>query len=170
MKKKKGAVLIVVLILLMALFVMGMTILGMKSTQAKNSRMMMHSVISKYVAESGMEDARIKLQKDLDFPPIDGRQTTSFTYNEPLSFPGDNNSVGSYTVTVDVSRCNPDDPNYDQTIIINSKGEIKDGFGKVVSTHLITGILDASITDRNGNGSLNPFLYQYIDWQDHGNI
>jgi type II secretory pathway pseudopilin PulG len=52
------------------------------------------------LAESGLEDARIKLEKDPGFPPRGGPEQQTFTYTEEIRSTS-GQPVGSYTVTVD---------------------------------------------------------------------
>ncbi|MGV8119039.1 MAG: hypothetical protein AB2L14_04660 [Candidatus Xenobiia bacterium LiM19] len=166
----QGSVIILILLLLVLMFIMGMTILGMKATQAKSSVLMKQALAVKQVALSGIEDARLKLLKDIDFPPRGGTDDTLYSYSEILQFPGDSEPVGEYTVTVDSSCNEPEKPSrYDRKVIITSVGVIRDPSGNVTAQHKITAILDTSETSRSGLGD-NPYLYRVIDLRDCGNI
>lgn len=167
-KKRKGSVLIIVLILMMLLFVMGMTILSIRSSQATGVAMMKYSTMAKYIAEAGMEDARVKFTKDIRFPPKGTQGDYLFSYTEALRYPGDP-PIGEYTVNIDTSTNDAKNANYDQKFLVTSIGIARDPYGNVVSRYRITAILDASLTKRGGSGQ-NPTLYQYIDWQDHGSL
>ncbi len=169
-KKQKGSILVVTLILLIILFTMGMTILGMKSTQAKSSLMMTHSAMTKYIAEAGMEDARVKLLKDVDFPPKAEINDHLFSYSEELRYPGDSKSIGQYTVTIDTSKNDPSDSTqHDQTITVISEGVMRDSNGNIIARHKISAILDTSPAIRGGTAD-NPYIYRYIDRRDYGNL
>lgn len=166
----QGSVIILVLLLLVLMFTMGMTILGMKVTQAKSSVMMKQALVARQVALSGIEDARLKLLKDIDFPPRGGYDDTIYSYSECLQFPGDSEPVGEYTVTVDSSCNEPENSTrYDRKVIVTSFGVIRDRNGNVTARHKITAIVDTSEIKRTGSGE-NPYLYRIIDLRDCGNI
>jgi len=159
----RGSILIIVLILLMLMFVMGLTILGMKSTEAKSTLYMKHAVMAKQIAISGMEDARVKLAKDMDFlPPKLHVSDNTMSYTETLTYPGDPFPAGEYNVTIDRSG-------RDSTIKVTSVGISRDASGNILGRSKITALLDLSTTHRFGTGT-NPFYYKYTDWQDLGNI
>jgi hypothetical protein len=163
----RGSVLIVVLILLMVLFIMGMTLLGIKSTQAKSAMLMKYAVVARYIAEAGMEDARIKLIKDLDFPPRSSGSEHLFTYEEELQYPGDS-VIGEFVVTIDTSRNDPALSSlYDSTILVTSMGIVKDERGNTRARHRIKATMDTSPVNRYGPGA-NPCRYKFVEWQDHG--
>ena len=166
--RERGSVLILVLILLMILFVMGMTLLSIRSTQATGVAMMKYGMVAKYIAEAGMEDARVKFTKDLKFPPGGSQGDYFFSYTESLKYTGDR-VLGEYTVTIDTSRNVPGTPNYDRSVLVTSVGISRDPNGNIMARHKISALLDASLQKRGGSGE-NPNLYQYIDWQDQGSL
>jgi Tfp pilus assembly protein PilX len=169
-RSQHGSVIILVLLLLVLMFTMGMTILGMKMTQARSSMMMKQALIAKQIAISGIEDARLKLLKDIDFPPRGGNDDVLYSYSEILQFPGDSEPVGEFTVTVDSSCNEPEKPsNYDRKVTITSVGIMKDKAGQVAARHRITAILDTSAKSRCGPSD-NPYLYRIVDMRDCGNI
>jgi len=166
---RRGAILAVVMLLLIVLFVMGMTLLSVKNTQAKSSMMMRFGKMAKYIALAGMENARVKLMKDLDFPPEDIIEDHCFTYAEELQFPDGSPSAGYYVVTVDATRNDPKEDSFDRTIRVTAVGVATERDGSIVASHRITAVLDASVTTR-GSTALNPFRYQFVEWQEHGTL
>jgi hypothetical protein len=159
--------LVVTLIILMIMFVMGMTLLSIKNVQARSSLMMRYGKVAKYIAMAGMENARVKLLKDIDFPPIDIVENQCFTYSEEVRYPGDSAAVGYFVVTVDVSRNDPKNDLFDRTIRVTSVGTAKEADGTVLSSYRISALMDAAVESRSGTG-LNPSRFQFIEWQDYG--
>lgn len=166
-KPRSGSVLIIVLILLTVVFIMGMTMLTMRVAQTKSSVMMKYAVMAKYLAEAGMEDARMKLLKDYDFPPsyTGGRK---FSYTEALQYPGDPSPIGEYKVTIDASRNAPGDEYSDHTIYVTAFGIIKDRDGKELACHQVSAVFDTAPKDRKEATQDNPHRFKYIEWQDQG--
>ena len=168
--RNRGAVLIAVLILLVLILVMGMAILNVKSTQAKSSLLMRYSKMAKLIAQAGMEDARVKLCKDMDFPPQPTRDEYCFSYSETLQYPGDSAPAGQYVVTIDLYRNDPALPgSYDQTLLVTSEGIVTNPDGSVAARHRISAVFDTAQLER-GSINTNPYRYKFIDWRDHGNL
>jgi len=169
-RRRKGSVLIIVLLLLSILFIMGMAMLGIKATQARSSVLMKNSLIARQLALSGMEDARVKLCKDMNFPPRGSLRDFLFSYSEKLQYPGDSMPAGEYEVTIDTSWNEPaNSADYDQKILVISVGIVRDTAGSITARHRMSAFLDTSEILRGG-AAANPYLYQYIDWQDHGGL
>jgi len=61
---------------------------------------------AKALAQAGMEDARVKIERDLDFPPQRSEDQSKFSYRETLT---DSTGVnlGSYVVTIDLAHAGP---------------------------------------------------------------
>jgi hypothetical protein len=54
------------------------------------------------LAEAGLEDARVKLNKDADFPPFGSEDQRVFSYVEPVFSLDGVTPLGSYEVIVDM--------------------------------------------------------------------
>jgi len=149
---------------------MGMAMLEMRATQARCSVLMKNGIIARQLAVAGMEDARVKLCKDMNFPPRGSIGDFVFSYSEKLQYPGDTAPIGEYEVTVDISRNEPaNSADYDQKIRVCSIGLVRDDAGEIIARRSITAYLDTARLERGGTAA-NPYLYQFIDWQDHGGL
>ena len=111
--RRRGALLIVALLVLGVALVAGM---GLMTSQVSNYRGV-HSAedaaMALCLAQSGLEDARLKLERDPLFPPRgDGnlmdqdsgdkpQEQTLFTYSEDILVNG--SRIGSYRVSIDTS-------------------------------------------------------------------
>jgi hypothetical protein len=98
--KRRGSVLVGVLLILLVLLVGGLALSTRQKERYKGAVAESLSLQALCLAESGWEDARVKLDKDPLFPPPGGLEQPTFTYTEQVNDP-DGNRVGSYTVTVD---------------------------------------------------------------------
>ena len=59
------------------------------------------------LAEAGLEDARVKLNKDADFPPFGSEDQLIYSYIEPVFDLDGTTPLGSYEVIVDMRRREP---------------------------------------------------------------
>ncbi|MFN8608948.1 MAG: hypothetical protein U0931_15550 [Vulcanimicrobiota bacterium] len=105
-----------ILLLLAVLLVTGLAFLGSCVLENQASAAAIYSQQALALAEAGMEDARLKLQKDLLFPPGSEDQMI-FSYVEELPSPV-SALAGSYQVTIDKSHR---DPPY-QVIVVTACG------------------------------------------------
>ncbi len=169
-KRVQGSVLIIVLLLIMVLFLMGMTMLGIKSTQAKSAVMTRYSIIAREIAIAGIEDARVKLTKDIDFPPGECAYGAPFSYCETLQYCDTEAPVGEYLVNVDFQKNDPTQySSFDNTIKVTSVGTARGPNNSIMARYRISALLDTRKKNRFGAGA-NPRRYKYIEWQDHGSL
>lgn len=98
MKRRRGSLYIVVLLVTGLLLILGMAYLGTQGPEMQASLEAVSTAQAYQMARAGVEDAVCKLSKDKVFPPPGGLEQQTFTYGEQL---GD---IGSYRVKVDVSR------------------------------------------------------------------
>lgn len=101
LRQRRGVLLIVAMLVLSLLLILGM---GLMSSQQARYRAAVHSVDSAQalcLAEAGLEDVRVKLEKDRAFPPEAADDQSSFSYSETMS--GAGQELGSYYVEIDWS-------------------------------------------------------------------
>ncbi|MFN8608218.1 MAG: hypothetical protein U0931_11850 [Vulcanimicrobiota bacterium] len=157
---KRAFSLPVVLMLSLVLLLLGLGFLNKRVSQYKGAYQTTYSVMALQLARAGLEDARIKLEKDLDFPPQAGLDQKAFSYTEIL-LPGEE----SYTVTVDLSlREAPF-----KVLRITSIGTSGPMTGPRARRKL-TAEFDISPTLRSDPTSANPDFYQMVNWQDLGSL
>lgn len=100
MKLRRGFLLVSALLITLILLTLGLTFLGKRSVQYRRVAAAEASAQARALAESGLEDALLKLRRDLEFPPVRQDQS-SFTYTEEVNF--DSQRLGGYQVTIDAS-------------------------------------------------------------------
>lgn len=109
MKVRRGFVLVFSLLLLLLLTLGGMILLGQRAAQYKAAALAPRTALARALAQAGLEDARVKLEKDLNFPPPGDNKQTLFRYDEAVR-DLDGVLVGHYEVTVDSRHAVPDQP------------------------------------------------------------
>ncbi|MEW6278397.1 MAG: hypothetical protein AB1758_07250 [Candidatus Eremiobacterota bacterium] len=90
------------LLLLILLLVLGFAQLNARVAQYRAAREATSSVQALALAEAGLEDARVKLDRDADFPPRGAVDQLVFSYQEDVFDLDNATRVGSYVVTVDL--------------------------------------------------------------------
>lgn len=98
---RRGSLLIMVLLLLGILFALGLGFLSSRVSRYRASASSRAAVQAEALAYAGLEDARVKLNRDHSFPPAGAEEQPSFTFSEELA-DFDGQPAGYYLVTVDV--------------------------------------------------------------------
>lgn len=158
---KKAFVLPMVLMLCLILLVIGLSFLGARSLEYGSTPKYRQHARAQALAEAGMEDARVKLEKDQFFPPSGGYGQESFTYSEDVTDPDDGSMVGSYTVSIDISR-RSQPFQIVRVLSIGTGGTRADPSGR----YRIYAEMDVCPTDRNNSALPNPKLCRWLDWRE----
>ena len=99
-RAKRAIALATVLLMLAVLMTLALAVLTSKVMQYRGAVLTAEAALAQSLAEAGLEDARIKLSKDLAFPPLEASpQAVFFSYSEEVT-DFDGNRVGSYTVYI----------------------------------------------------------------------
>ncbi|MBX3169339.1 MAG: hypothetical protein KF760_18205 [Candidatus Eremiobacteraeota bacterium] len=112
------------------------------------------------LAEVGVEDARCKLQRDIDFPPAGSEEQTEYAYAETYMDPITRVRAGSYTVVLDQTHAKA--PYF--VLVVRSTGSASNGDIDVIKT--IVAELDVSPKDRDDPTKDNPHYLQVLNWQE----
>lgn len=96
--------LIVALLACLLMFILGLGFLSKRSLQYAAAANMETAAQALALAQSGLEDARVKLAKDQTFPPRGGREDAVFAYSEDVYNLDGSAVVGYYNVRVEHSR------------------------------------------------------------------
>lgn len=99
--RRRGVLLIVAMLVLSLLLILGMGIMGSQQARYRAAVRSVDSAQALCLAEAGLEDVRVKLEKDRSFPPLAADDQSSFSYSETLSNAGQ--ELGSYYVEIDWS-------------------------------------------------------------------
>ncbi len=109
MKIRRGFVLVFSLLLLLLMALGGMILLGQRAAQYRAAALAPKTALARALAQAGLEDARVKLEKDLNFPPPGDLNQVLFSYEEAVR-DLDGQLVGHYFVTVDGRHRVPEQP------------------------------------------------------------
>jgi len=159
MNQRKGFALVVSFLLLLVVFVLGLGFLGKRVALYKEALSARSASQARAAALAGMEDARVKLEKDGNFPPLGSTDQQLFSYSEPLlSLAG--TEVGGYTVTIDKRL-----QKLPYALIrVNSVGWSGPA-DNPAATRRLYGELDISLVIR-GTSDVNPNFFRWINWMD----
>ncbi|MEW6282915.1 MAG: hypothetical protein AB1758_30160 [Candidatus Eremiobacterota bacterium] len=160
--RRRGLILVVCLLLGIILMVMGMALMSQKALEYRGASRTAASVQALALARAGLEDARIKLDQDGEFPPLVGDQKV-FSYTEQVT----NGAllVGSYTVTVDLHLA---EPTYYIIRItsVGTSGPMTDPLAR----RKLYAELDVAPRDRLSPADPNPTLYEFLLVEDLGGL
>lgn len=164
---KRGAVLVFALLLSTLLLVVGVGFIALRGLEYGSVSELQDRAQARELAMAGMEDARVKLEKDPFFPPVGGFGQYTFTYSEDVFDPEDaSRLIGLFTVTVDNRQ--KEEPF--RLIRIQSIGQVVDRRAPdapVRATYRILAEIDVASFERGGSlGQANSRLYQYLDWKE----
>lgn len=157
--RRRGFVLLLSLLLVVLLLVVGLAFLGQKALQYRSAGEAQLAAQAKALAEAGLEDFRIKLQRDLDFPRYTIDQAVS-AYSEQVS------TIGSYTVSVNATyQMQP----Y-AILVVTSLGEVGDSARQAVSRRALRAEVDLARFVRSSPGVANPNYRRLTSYQDLGGL
>ena len=191
---KRGFLLITSLLICIVMLLIGMGMVGGEASRYRAAMRNSESVQARQLALAGLEDARIKMELDINFPPPPetGPAGTSgsvysagpddtqplFTYSESITIPGLTPVTGSYMVTIDSTNCTPrfwDDDviksfnvagTRRQVILVTSVGTIGTAT-QTTSQYSITAELDVSLYKRTSPYNVaNPNYFHFTHIED----
>jgi hypothetical protein len=167
MKRSRGAILIFALLLSTLLLILGAGFIAQRGLEYGSVSELQDRAQARELAMAGMEDARVKLEKDPFFPPVGGFGQSTFTYSEDIMDPDDAaRMIGIFTVSVDLSR--KEEPY--RIVRIQAIGQVVDRRAPDSpprSTYRIYAEVDVASFERGGAPNVpNPRLFQYIDWKE----
>ena len=149
MKRSKGSILVMALLATVALLVLGLGLMSAQAGRYRKALQIEQATQAYALARAGLEDARVKLEMDLEFPPPGADDQNLFRY-------GENFGNGAYFVEVDARF---DNPPY-RVIKITSIGVVGNSESPAARRELIME-LDSSPDSRSGPGP-NPDLFRVL--------
>ncbi len=99
---RRGFTIILCLLLSLLLLVIVLGMLGARGPMQEAAAGTRQHAQARALAEAGMEDVRVKLGKDIRFPPVPTPDQPVFSYAEKV-YDVDNAVVGSFQVKIDQS-------------------------------------------------------------------
>jgi hypothetical protein len=147
--RRRGSALLIALMVAVIIFVAGIALVFQFRSDYQQRIQSSQWAQAKAFAQAGLEDFRVKLERDFNFPPRSDVEQTIFEYREQIA------PEGGFQVRSDVSlRRDPW-----QLVLVRSRGY----FGSVESPTLIValeGEFDVSPVVR-GSTTLNPQAFQF---------
>lgn len=122
MKGRRGAVLITALLILAVIFVLGVGLLYRRLEQYRAAMSASQAAQARALALAGLEQVRVKLDKDPLFPLPGAIDQSRFAFSETV-VDASEQPVGSFTVELDSSRAGP--PYY--VLVVVSTGVVASG-------------------------------------------
>ncbi|MEW6278017.1 MAG: hypothetical protein AB1758_05295 [Candidatus Eremiobacterota bacterium] len=101
MNRSRGFLLVLALFLTLLISVMGMAFLATQPALRGGAQSGADAALARSLAWAGLEEARMKLAKDQDFPPPGGEEQVRYTYFETVRDLDGASVLGGYEVTVD---------------------------------------------------------------------
>jgi Na+-transporting methylmalonyl-CoA/oxaloacetate decarboxylase gamma subunit len=157
--KRKGFALVASFLLLLVVFVLGLGFLGKRVSLYKEALSARSASQARAAALAGMEDARVKLEKDGAFPPLGSSEQQLFSYSEPLLSVG-GSEVGGYTVTIDKRL-----QQLPYALIRVTSVGWSGTADSPAATRRLYAELDISPLIR-GASDVNPNFFRWINWLD----
>ena len=160
-RKPRAFALLLALLMISLVLVVVLGYLGVRALEYSSTARMQQVLLAQGMAEAGMEDARVKLEKDMFFPPLGGYGQTTFTYSDDLTDPASGALAGYYTVTVE---CSKRESPYCLVRLqsIGAAGQRQDPKAR----YRIYAEIDVSGVNRASNLAPNPTLYRYFLWRE----
>ncbi|MBN9418151.1 hypothetical protein ABS71_20435 [bacterium SCN 62-11] len=117
---------------------------------------------SRWLARAGIEDARLKLERDANFPPPLGDEGKFYTYSEELHPLGGGEALGTFDVIIDQSL---KEAPY-SLVRITSTGRLVRQNEEIRKTVRVE--LDISPTDRRAGHETeeNPNFFKIVNWNE----
>ncbi|MFA5504582.1 MAG: hypothetical protein WC314_13245 [Vulcanimicrobiota bacterium] len=162
--KKKGFLLVTVLLLTVVLITAGLAFLGKRAVQYRRAALLEASSQARALAEAGLEDAMIKFRRDLEFPPLSLDQS-EFTYTESFQ-DADGDTLGYYTVTIDGSYR---DPPY-LFLIVSAEGRVGADPIKPLASRTLRVEIDLDLFAAGAPDTFNPYFRAVRNFEDLGGI
>lgn len=151
------------------MLVLGMGFLSKKAAQLRATKQSLNAYKAKALAWAGLEDIRVKLNKDPTFPPGLGRQQNYFAYTERMHNSA-GEEIGTYSVEVDLRYEN----HPYRVLVVTSTGRV--GTGAIsarrtiraefdIAPDLVAGVRD---DDQDPSTYTNPNYWRFYNYQDLG--
>ncbi|MEW6278573.1 MAG: hypothetical protein AB1758_08135 [Candidatus Eremiobacterota bacterium] len=163
--RQRGVMLVVALLICTTLLVLGIGFMSQRVLQYRGAYRAGETSQALALARAGLEDARLKLERDFRFPPPAGDDQNVFTYTERLLDMDDVTEVGRYTVTVDVTQKGA--PYW--ILRITSVGSVGPPTDPV-ARHKLYAEIDVSSTVRGDPATPNPELFDFVQVLDLGGL
>ena len=161
---KRGSFLIAALLILAILLSLGIGLMSGQAGKLSAAQARANASQAKALARAGLEDARVKLGKDILYPPPHDEQEF-FSYSEDV-FTTAGDFLGTYTVVIDLRYevANKDLPPPNEDIILYEGVYIVTSIGKVGDRAV------APLAERTLYGEIDIDTFIWIRIEDKGGL
>ena len=167
--RRRGFLLLMSLLLMAIIAVLGVGFATSRQRRYSAAARAVALAQAKALAQAGMEDARLKIERDVAFPPQVSLDQTSYSYVENVT--AGTTTLGHYVVTVNTAFAVP--PCY--TLRVQSEGMVGDS-NKPSATFTIAAEFDISpanaynttVGTYAGNGRIGN-QYRIVNWNEDVN-
>ena len=150
MVTRRGSALLIALLIAIVIFVAGIALVFQFRSDYQQRFQSAQWVQVLALAQAGLEDFRVKLERDPNFPPLSDVEQTVFEYTEQIA------PEGGFQVSSDTSlRRNPW-----QLVLVRSRGYLGTSNSPTLVVAL-EGEFDVSAVQR-GTTSPNPKAFQFL--------
>ena len=157
--KRRGSSIVAALLLGLLLLVLGLALMTRQIAFYRSATQAELRTRTRALALAGLEDFRLKLERDSNFPPQPDPSQTQFSYTEVLRDGG--NVVGTYTVRIDSTLAG----NPWLLLQVHSTGRV--GSADNGNQYSVNAEFDLSTTTR-GLTTENPQIYLPVQIIDPG--
>lgn len=165
MKRPRGFLLVFGLLVLILLFTLGLGFLGKQVDTYRAAEQAANSTLAYECAWAGLEEARVKIMKDRNFPPVGDEEQLVFAYSEVLMDLAETTPVGSYRVLVDSRWLEPPF----EILRLEVVGSAGDPTDPATARRKLSVEVDMAENNRSGPGA-NPNLGRFMNFQDYGGL
>lgn len=165
---RRAFILALSLLLCVLLLVLGVGFLGKRAAQSAAANSEGLSAAARALAEAGLEDARVKLDKDMFFPPPADEDQKFFSYGEKMTDVA-GTTVGFYFVDLDLQFAtapDPPDPSHSSVIRVTSIGSV--GEDPNAPRAMVTLRMEVDVDEGRAGPPPEPPTrpFRIIDWVD----
>lgn len=157
---RKGFTIILCLLLSLLLLVIVLGMLGARGPMQEVAAGTRQHAQARALAEAGLEDVRVKLGKDLKFPPVPTPEQPVFSYGEAV-YDVDDTMVGTFQVKIDQSL---DQAPY-FVLRVTSTGVLGTAERPLAQVTLVRR-LDSAPYLRSDETQVNPRRYQVLSQEE----
>lgn len=169
LSRRRGFLLILALFIVLLITGFGLAFLNTGALNYQGAVTAQLSQQAQILAFAGLEDARLKLERDINFPPMTDPEIKTFSYSE-LVKASDSQVIGNYDITIDLTYSGTP---Y-QVITVSSTGRVPGLVNNVQGEikRSLKAEFDIRPLDRRAafSSDQNPNLYRIINLSEDGNF
>ena len=157
--KRRGFLLLMSLLLMSVIAVLGIGYVTSRQRRYSAAARALILAQARALAQAGMEDARLKIERDASFPPQTSADQTNYSYSEAVNSTT-GTVLGRYVVNINTTYAAA--PYY--TLRVQSEGLAGPNSNKPTGSFTISAEFDLS--PLSAGNSRNPNQYRIVNWSE----